>query len=167
MCIVYFFWTVRSEQEHCTQMQNHPLPTLWGLPNTGILCKVDTDVLPSAAPTQQGMLLLGLLRSPCPCLAREPLLLPYPVRMAAPGSAHLIYWNRRERSGVGRQQHPQPLQTQSWILVQFDSGENNSQLAEWPQSYRTPSFTSLNDVKLFFLHQTIIIHLVTYVIEGK
>lgn len=67
--------------------------------------------------------------------------------------------------GWGGSDMSQPLQI--WILVQFDSGENNSELAKWLPSYRTPSFTSLNEVKLLFLHQTIIIHLVTYAMEGK
>lgn len=49
-------------------MQNHPLPTLWASLTLGILCEVDTDVSPCAAPIQQGMVLLGLLRSFCRCL---------------------------------------------------------------------------------------------------
>lgn len=36
-------------------MQNHPLPTLWASLALGMPCKVDTDVLPCAAPIQQGL----------------------------------------------------------------------------------------------------------------
>lgn len=59
----------------------------------GIQYEVDTDVFPSAAPIQQRMLLLGLLRSPCLCLTPKPLSLPHALHVAAPSpvSAHLIY----------------------------------------------------------------------------
>lgn len=161
MCIVYFFWTVLSEQntEHkCKLILSPPYGPPLAL---DILCEADTDLsLRCSNPAKDAIA----------WTAQKPLSLPdpranvclTPCTWLLPSLALLSWSTEIQEEGVGwtGSDSPQLLQVKSWILVQFDSGESNPELAEWPQSYRTPSLTSLNEVKLLFLHQTII-HLVT------
>lgn len=106
-----FFLDCLQGTEHWTEMQNHPLPTLWASLHWACCAKWTQMSFLVLLQSSKGCYCLECSRVSVPAWPLR-LCLPYTVHVAAPdpSSAHLVHWNGEKGVGWGGSNTPQPLQ---------------------------------------------------------